>query len=700
MTFQDLPLDVLVLHLFPLLPPSALINLAASCRAFHDLILGAEGEHVWRQKASKDFKFPTNSTGRRHGWLALYRRLNGSSCWVWGSVLTSDVMLLVVADPSLALAHNLHDYLHYRETGNGRLGLPHDQIRLHRIQGGLPYPTPLATPLPLVELESGGWSFHGLTTHGTVLAWGTMDGEETEFGGTLTKPGTVVSEPIELPAGKDVGEVLQMQVGRKHVVLLNSKGEVWEYRCFGRVYRIQASSIPPSSVSQISAGWSHSLLLTNTGTVHLWYTPPPALLNNLANEAGESSPTFNSRTQGVAFTLPYDDHLLTLPELPHRLTTKNEKIVSLASGDAFVVALTSASKAYFLDLSAIEVAGRHQHGSLEDQMDSPQMSSESRERLQNAFLEGRRTWVSLGDWCEKGGIREGEVTAVSAHFQGFVVYSIPLDPSSLDSRVILGTRYWESEEPTVIPELQGLGVIKVAQGDYHNLALTSSGDVYAWGSFSNGALGLGHPQLIGTPLSAPLGQPESAQAPEPARRTFFMPPMPAQFPGFRNNNQQPIGRTPPPPDRIDKPTKLTFPGDDTSKPEDRPSSTSTSEDPQPEYSTDSLRSSGKFVFQISASGWHSGCLAIDLSPSAADNPSFPTAREVNQGPRADDENPSFEELQFQAGPDGMGRGVRPFRIGFAGRGMRGGVVGAQRARAAVGRGRGRGNGEDPANPDV
>ena len=47
--------------------------------------------------------------------------------------------------------------------------------------------------------------------------------------------------------------------------------------------------------------------------------------------------------------------------------------------------------------------------------------------------------------------------------------------------------------PTLPPNLQYQSVISVVLGDYHFGALTSTGKLLTWGSFANGALGLGDP---------------------------------------------------------------------------------------------------------------------------------------------------------------------------------------------------------------
>eukprot|EP00897_Mesotaenium_endlicherianum_P008172 jgi/Mesen1/7383/ME000382S06587 len=45
--------------------------------------------------------------------------------------------------------------------------------------------------------------------------------------------------------------------------------------------------------------------------------------------------------------------------------------------------------------------------------------------------------------------------------------------------------------PELVPELSGLGVVDVAAGGWHSMALTASGEVWAWGRGEHGRLGFG-----------------------------------------------------------------------------------------------------------------------------------------------------------------------------------------------------------------
>lgn len=45
-------------------------------------------------------------------------------------------------------------------------------------------------------------------------------------------------------------------------------------------------------------------------------------------------------------------------------------------------------------------------------------------------------------------------------------------------------------EPKLIENLSGIKIVKIACGGWHSIALSSDGDLYVWGSNSNGQLGL------------------------------------------------------------------------------------------------------------------------------------------------------------------------------------------------------------------
>ncbi len=103
-------------------------------------------------------------------------------------------------------------------------------------------------------------------------------------------------------------------------------------------------------------------------------------------------------------------------------------------------------------------------------------------------------------------------------------------------------------------------------GDYHYAALTQDGHLFTWGQYSKGALGLGDPSKI------PRGQP-GGFAPEN--------PNPLPFPVRRFGGRW--TSSPPP---VDVPSEVFFDHEDGKR--------------------------DKFVFAVSACGWHTVALVIDI----------------------------------------------------------------------------------------
>ncbi|GAA5897494.1 hypothetical protein JCM5296_001142 [Sporobolomyces johnsonii] len=672
-----LPVDLLTDSLLPSLATRDLITLSRTCRAWYAFLTtkGGACEILWQRRAVSEFNFPVGASGRRTGWVELFGRLARSAAYVWG------------------------------QNDNGRLALPDATFRLPTslrsriIQGGLPLPTRLELPASPVSLVAGGWSFHALTAEGQVVSWGTLNGESwARDDAPLRDDGRTV-RPMILPQSDAIGPVVQLDAGRRHVVMLGGDGRVWEMRAFGRVVEVvdEGSRWGTSSRSQgdagrkiasVHAGWDYSAALTVSGDVYVWWESGPALLDRAAEAAGELSLSSPS-TEGVAFSLEVDT--LRLPPLP-----SPEKIELIACGDNFILSLTDQSKLYFLDLSAVPDPSQPHapQGARGDSEDSPARSRESRGRLDAQLMAGRRGWRLMRRFCDveevaklegfkERGIASGtQITHISAHFRSFAAYSVPSSSDSSASIVLMGNGDWhEQAEPQVIPELQGIGVIRIAQGDYHNLALTSSGHLYSWGAFSAGALGLGHPQLLNTPLSAPH--------PPPPPTAAERPPQPYPMPRPVNPNHPPAGQQQPhplfpgfaparpavaipqPPQRVDKPMRVRFPGDDDPL------------DDEAELERGGEERQGKFVYAVTASGWHSGALAVDVSSSASDQATAEAEEPIIRLQQRSEEG----EGQHEAGGPGVaredgtwiGRLGRGIRIGFAGRGMnRGGGGGPVR----------------------
>ncbi|KPV75230.1 uncharacterized protein RHOBADRAFT_53234 [Rhodotorula graminis WP1] len=671
---SKLPSDLLVDSLLPAIAPRDLVALSLANRAWHHFVAGEGGpcEILWQRRAASDFRFPVLASGRRTGWRALYSSLASSSA---------------------------------SQTTNGRLGFPSHRtgippsLRSLVIGDALPVPTLIELPAPPVALVAGGWSFHALGSNGEVVSWGQLNGGL--FAGDdapLSNEGRTV-RPMVLPQSEAVGPVAQLEAGRAHVVMRGEDGRAWEVRALGRVVEVRdeggrwgaSAGGGQGAIVLVQAGWDYSAVLTAGGDIYVWWGLAPAASDEGAAAAGEDD-LDDPSSQGVAFPLDLDT--LRLPPLPSSSssTLAADPISLISCGDDLILALTRTGTLYRLDLSPVAPnpnQPRIPPGAFNDPHDSPIRSRESRSRLEAAFVSGARRWTCLRRFCDisEVGRLEGlsvsgetRITHVSAHFESFAAYSVPSSSDPTGSIVLLGRKDMDdSAAPVVIPQLQNIGVIKIAHGDYHNLALTSSGHLFAWGAWSAGALGLGHPQLANTPLSSPTAAPpprDSQQQPRPYPMPQFgdAPQQPHPlFPGFLP--ARPAAPVQRPPERVDMPTRVRFHG---------------------ELRGGTETGRAKYVYAVAASGWHSGCLAVEASSSSPSSTSTTATR-----PDADDDDDEQEEpmirLQRRAtaeqemadlaraadeerlnGSRGwMGRlgTMGPFRVGFAGRGARGGGAG-------------------------
>jgi SCF-associated factor 1 len=143
---------------------------------------------------------------------------------------------------------------------------------------------------------------------------------------------------------------------------------------------------------------------------------------------------------------------------------------------------------------------------------------------------------------------------VTGNFRHFVAYS-----TGSSSLVLIGEDTTTPQStPDIKPGLQNRSVISVAIGDWHSAALTAGGKVLTWGEFSSGALGLGDPAKLapGTPG------------------------------GYSANT----GRRQARPESVVTPTVVRF-----------------------DYGTKEPRD--RFAFELTAAGWHTGALVMDLDVS-------------------------------------------------------------------------------------
>ena len=82
-TITDIPIEVFIDNILPLLPLADLLRLSSTNKFFYLL---AADETFWKRKLEVDFNFPSSETARNTGWRFIYRRLANPKVYVWGCV--------------------------------------------------------------------------------------------------------------------------------------------------------------------------------------------------------------------------------------------------------------------------------------------------------------------------------------------------------------------------------------------------------------------------------------------------------------------------------------------------------------------------------------------------------------------------------------------------------------------------------------
>ena len=82
-SITDIPIEIFIDNIFPLLPLANLLRLGTTNRFFY--LLTAD-ETFWKRKIEQDYNFPSSETARNTGWRFLYKRLANPKVYVWGYV--------------------------------------------------------------------------------------------------------------------------------------------------------------------------------------------------------------------------------------------------------------------------------------------------------------------------------------------------------------------------------------------------------------------------------------------------------------------------------------------------------------------------------------------------------------------------------------------------------------------------------------
>ncbi|KAF5336079.1 hypothetical protein D9611_006435 [Ephemerocybe angulata] len=492
------------------------------------------------------------------------------------------------------------------ETANARMGvvdLPKSSVY------GQPFPLQLkfpSTSTRIVSIAAGGMSFYALDSEGSLHVWGTLDGNTPALSSDgYSEAGRPAYTPHKLLMPSPIRSI---SCGRLHASVLDSRNKVWTFVNWGRPFSINSPTLldAASPPVQVECGWGFSSVLTASGNIYVWwpFSDPLARIIQENQQSMDSDPDKKAKPT-EANEIPcatYSIDSLALTKLPPLPDLPALRKTGVDPEDNQEPP------------RIVQIAGLDKHlvgvtdqghvlkfGVLADETQSLNGSWEYLHHFSDiSHIRGHKVFNDGNNSLAAPDIMK--ITHVTGNFQHFVAYS-----TGSSSLVLIGEDSATAvTEPDIKPELQNRSVISVAIGDWHNAALTADGKVLTWGAFSSGALGLGDPAKL--PPGAPGGYPNDGQ-----RR-----------------------RRPP---QVDTPSPVRFDWG-TKEPRDR------------------------FAFAITAAGWHTGALVMDLNPDGDEDDEY----------EMEEPDQPLDPHEYPLNPDGQGPPILPpFRIGIHRRGRGRGV---------------------------
>ncbi|KAF2197040.1 hypothetical protein GQ43DRAFT_444587 [Delitschia confertaspora ATCC 74209] len=469
----DLPLDILFL-IFPYLDAKSFLSLCATCKILHQPSIRFESSY-WCQATRNTFRVPNQPVVQHDGqrWQKMYRRLlTQSRVFTWGQ------------HSGNRLGHRVHRTL--PEGSQLRFNPMLARRRLHQVQH-CPFPGEMEDTQNLgviADMQCGGWSTTLLTSKGQLCSVGIMDGQRFG-GGTNGGP-----KPLIYPPGFPQAEtqyhdpstaICQFSSGRSHILGLSDSGRIWSwYSLLEPALHVKFMNVETREISsedkahpnlygrvqKVIAGWAVSSAYISGVGIVLW---SPVERDH------------DERGSGVDSMLVMES--VEVPRTGYRRSRGSQReseeevalgkdvgeVVNYIVLEGFVVFVTDIGKVF-----ASKIGGELRFG-------DPNNTAEIMElcALRND---------------------SGSALDVQGAFRSFAIFQ---NGEVITSRQEYLEECWAArltnpEQKGIgglsrIPALQHNDVIQLSFGDYHFLALHSTGKITSYGKeLQNcGALGLG-----------------------------------------------------------------------------------------------------------------------------------------------------------------------------------------------------------------
>ncbi|KAI9356137.1 regulator of chromosome condensation 1/beta-lactamase-inhibitor protein II [Pilaira anomala] len=406
---SKLPRDILLQDILILLDSKSLINLSLVSTYFNYLV---NDQHIWKRLCSQEFNISQDNAFRNKGWKQFYiALLVDTKLFTWGENF-DDRLGLTPKVSTDAFQQRIRRFGRYITT-------PQEVVYLQDKR--------------IIDIISGGWSFHALDSFGSVWMWGTMHQELSPRSSMGTRRLTTPTKLQDTNTTQQKIKFSSISCGRTHVIGLARDGSLWHWSNHIMLQPIQLETT--EKIVQVVGNWTYSTVLTNEGSIYLIPAPDHIIPSEINQEP---SPTY-----------------VVTPKV------SSLDIVQLAGLDGYTLALTKHGRILKLDTRdhLAFTQDPAAHTIVLTQFSAKENELNQRDGLMNRFITGA--------------------------FLNFAVYT-------KSGQVMFGNVNSEADtEPEMLPELQNRDVCKVSFGDYHFGAVTNHGELFTWGNYSSGALGHG-----------------------------------------------------------------------------------------------------------------------------------------------------------------------------------------------------------------
>ncbi|KAK8869686.1 hypothetical protein IAR55_000254 [Kwoniella newhampshirensis] len=529
-TLTDIPSEVVLEHLLPVLSIKEITSLSAVNRQLHAL---TSDPTFWRLKTTTDFAFSPSAlppSPSSSWWKRVYLGLLQPRAFVWGS---SDHGRLGGAE----LGQSVRRFGRFVDSpaeivigdaeAGGRTWTESFGDTLRSVVGGGGPTTRRSAAgvgegqeegkAGVVELQAGGWSFTARCSDGSVWVWGQLDGTIIRFRApSWEDKNCQCPEPTKIPLPCKAEAI---SAGRRHLLVLDADNLVWELRAWGKAYHHTAPALTapsnygtnrhPPHIVQLSTGWDHSAALASDGGIHVWFPFSDAYEEGLTADDKLNGPigVYTDRdgdvedSRALKWGTAGNDVVITLPEIPGRpvLDAHDEEWTDLGA-ETLTGEPKSQKTRKELEEGWQEYEASRTAGTLAEGQTVVRIAS-GLDFLIALRKNGEVWFTRVKDreailWQYLPYFSSPSITHITAQFESITTYATPTahSPSSAVYHARLPTAspsFGETFQPDSLPELQNQGVIQVALGDYHYAALTSRGEMYTWGQGGSGQLGLG-----------------------------------------------------------------------------------------------------------------------------------------------------------------------------------------------------------------